>query len=105
MAEVLGDPQFDPHGAPIPSRSGTISRQSGGRLVDMQVGDRLTVVEVTSSNPELLRYLGDMGLYPGTDISIVSSAPFNGPLTLDIGDNRYSLGYDAAKSVLVALQR
>lgn len=103
MAEVLGDPQFDPHGAPIPSRTGTISHQPGGRLVDMQVGDQVVVVEVDDADPELLRYLGEMGLYPGTEVIIVASAPFNGPLTLDVGENRHSLGYEAAKSVLVAL--
>lgn len=105
MAQALGDPQFDPHGAPIPSRTGTVSHQASGRLVDMQAGDKVMVVEVDDANPDLLRYLGDMGLYPGTEVSILACEPFNGPLMLDIGDNQHSLGYEAAKSVLVALLR
>jgi DtxR family Mn-dependent transcriptional regulator len=104
MAAALGDPQFDPHGAPIPSRSGAISQQPGGRLVDMRVGDRLIVVEVDDHDPELLRYLGSMGLYPGTEILLLAYAPFDGPLTLCVGDDQHSLGYQAAKSILVALQ-
>ena len=105
MAAALGDPQFDPHGAPIPSRSGTISHQEMGRLVDMKAGDSLTVVEVDDANPELLRYLGDMGLYPGTEVFLRECAPFSGPLTLDINQEEYRLGYEAAKSVLVTLQK
>ncbi len=104
MAAALGDPQFDPHGAPIPSRTGTMSPQEGGRLVDKQVGDKLIVVEVDDHDPELLRYLGKMGLYPGTKILLVAYAPFNGPLTLAIGDEEYTLGYQAAKSIIVAAQ-
>jgi DtxR family Mn-dependent transcriptional regulator len=104
MAAALGDPQFDPHGAPIPSRTGAISPQLGGRLVDMRAGDRLVVVEVDDHDPELLRYLGSMGLYPGTEIRLLACAPFDGPLTLMIDKVQYNLGYQAAKSIWVALQ-
>ncbi|MBI1876748.1 MAG: metal-dependent transcriptional regulator [Chloroflexi bacterium] len=105
MAAALGDPLFDPHGAPIPSRTGTIDQPPSGRLVDMRAGDRLIVVEVDDDDPALLRYLGDLGLYPGTEIRLLSCAPFDGPLTLSIGENQHNLGYRAAKSVLVALQK
>lgn len=104
MAAALGDPKFDPHGAPIPTRSGKVFHQESGRLVDMKAGDRLIVVEVDDDDPELLRYLGRLGIYPGTELTLVVQAPFEGPLTLDIGDEQHSLGYRAAKSVLVALQ-
>ena len=105
MAAALGDPQFDPHGAPIPSRSGIVSKPNSGRLVDMQVNNELVVVEVDDDDPELLRYLGELGLYPGTRITLIACAPFDGPLTLNIGDNEYNLGYRAAKAILVATER
>jgi DtxR family Mn-dependent transcriptional regulator len=104
MAAALGNPQFDPHGAPIPSRSGAVTQQISGRLVDRQAGERLVIVEVDDQDPELLRYLGNMGLYPGTKILLLAYAPFNGPLTLEIGEDQHSLGYQAAKSILVASQ-
>lgn len=104
MATALGDPQFDPHGAPIPSRSGNVTRPDSGRLVDMAVGDKLVVVEVDDDDPKLLRYLGEMGIYPGTEIQLIGYAPFDGPLTFNIGDSQHNLGYQAAKSILVALQ-
>lgn len=101
MAAVLGDPQFDPHGAPIPSLSGTVARQPGDRLVDIEVGHKLVVVEVDDRDPDLLRYLGEMGIYPGTEIELIDYAPFKGPLTLAVAGNQYSLGYQAAKSIVV----
>ncbi len=104
MAAALGDPAFDPHGAPIPSRTGSVQQPDSGRLVDMQAGDRLVVVEVDDHDPDLLRYLGEMGIYPGTDVELLACAPFDGPLMLQIGEKQYNLGYQAAKSVLVVLQ-
>ncbi|MDM8526972.1 metal-dependent transcriptional regulator [Anaerolineales bacterium HSG24] len=102
MAEALGDPQFDPHGAPIPSRSGKIFRVESETLTDMDAGNTFVVVEVNDEDSELLRYLGTIGLYPGTELLLVECAPFDGPLTLQIGEEQHNLGYQAAKSVLVA---
>lgn len=104
MAAALGNPRFDPHGAPIPSRAGKVFQHESGRLVDMETGTKLLIVEVDDDDPELLRYLGELGLYPGTEIILLARAPFNGPLTLRVDDQQHSLGYQAAKSILVTVQ-
>jgi DtxR family Mn-dependent transcriptional regulator len=104
MAAALGDPQFDPHGAPIPSRTGSVTQHDHGRLVDSQVGDTVIVIEVDDRNPELLRYLGELGIYPGTKIEVVGRAPFDGPLKLNIGTDEHNLGHQAARSIWVALK-
>jgi DtxR family Mn-dependent transcriptional regulator len=104
MAAVLGDPKYDPHGAPIPTRSGKVYPKESGCLVDMKAGDKLIVVEVDDDDPELLRYVGGLGIFPGTELTLLTQAPFEGPLTLKIDGSEFNLGYQAAKSVLVALQ-
>lgn len=101
MAAALGDPQFDPHGAPIPSRSGTVHRQECDRLVDIAAGESVVVVEVDDADADLLRYLGELEIYPGAAIEVQDRAPFNGPLTLLINQKAHTLGYQAARSVLV----
>ncbi len=102
MAAVLGDPQFDPHGAPIPSKNGVVMRQASDNLSDRLDGERLIVVEVDDEDPELLRYLGQIGIYPGTEMVLLARAPFDGPLTLTVNDTEHSLGHQAAQSVRVA---
>jgi DtxR family transcriptional regulator, Mn-dependent transcriptional regulator len=104
MAAVLGDPKFDPHGAPIPSRSGNVYQPESGRLTDMKVGDELVVIEVDDANPELLRYLGTLGIYPGIEFTLLVQAPFDGPLTLNIDQEQRTLGHQAARSIWVALR-
>ena len=105
MAAALGNPQFDPHGAPIPSKAGVIVHPESNRLVEMSMGDRLVVVEVDDDNPELLRHLGKKGLYPGTNIQLLDVAPFEGPLTLKINNEQHSLSYQVAKTILVAVRK
>ena len=102
MAAALGDPQFDPHGAPIPSKAGRVTRQAGDYLVKMDAGTRLVVVEVDDDDPALLRYLGQIGIYPGTELTVITRAPFDGPLTLTIENTEHSLGFQAAQAVRVA---
>jgi DtxR family Mn-dependent transcriptional regulator len=104
MAAALGDPQFDPHGAPIPSKAGVIVQPESDYLVNMAVGDKLVVIEVDDNDPELLRHLGDKGLYPGINLRLSDIAPFEGPLTVDVGGQEHSLSYQVAKTILVAMQ-
>jgi DtxR family Mn-dependent transcriptional regulator len=81
-----------------------VTSKESGRLVDMKTGDKLVVIEVDDKDPELLRYLGEMGIYPGTELHLVDYAPFNGPLTLALDHGQHSLGYQAAKASLVAMK-
>ncbi|MFN2489443.1 MAG: metal-dependent transcriptional regulator [Actinomycetota bacterium] len=101
IAKVLGEPTEDPHGHPIPPRDGDIARSSGVAITDLAVGAAATVAEVSDRDPELLRYLGDMGIYPGVRIRLVAVGPFGGPLTVAVAEGERQLGRDAAFNVLV----
>lgn len=104
MAAALGDPQFDPHGAPIPSRSGDMTQPASIKLADAPVGPRLIVTEVDDQSPALLRHLGEMGLYPGTEIVLLARAPFDGPLTIQVGRAEHNIGRQPAGVVMVAVK-
>ena len=58
-------------------------------LVDLEPGSRTTITRVPDGDPELLRYLGELGLVPGSDAELVSFGPFGGPVTVrtDTGDH------------------
>jgi DtxR family Mn-dependent transcriptional regulator len=98
----LGYPTTDPHGAPIPSRSGEIAPTSRLALAELEPGRCAVVAEVSDHDPELLRYLGGLGLYPRAEVSVVAVAPFNGPVTVRVGGGEHALGREAAGYVWVA---
>lgn len=101
MDALLGHPTTDPHGAPIPSRDGTLTQPARLRLADMQAGQSAAVAEVSDHNPALLRYLGDLGLYPKVHVTVMAVAPFHGPLTIRMGEVEHSIGHEAAQHVYV----
>lgn len=99
--DVLGHPTHDPHGAPIPSPQGVIEVSKGILMTEMEPGQSAVVIEVSDHDPALLRYLGSLNLYPQTPIELVAVAPFDGPLTIRVGDEEQILGREVAGYVSV----
>jgi DtxR family transcriptional regulator, Mn-dependent transcriptional regulator len=99
---ALGFPRSDPHGSPIPAGDGTIPSGERTPMSELEPGSRGVVAEVSDEHAPLLRYLGDVGLYPGTEFEVVEAAPFGGPLTVRVGGVEHALGLDAVREVLVA---
>jgi DtxR family Mn-dependent transcriptional regulator len=104
MASALGDPAFDPHGAPIPTRDGSVDEGRPVALADLAVGERARVVRVSDEDGALLRYLAELALLPGATLTLAARAPFDGPLTLDLERGSVSVGSGVARQVLVEVE-
>jgi DtxR family Mn-dependent transcriptional regulator len=101
MAAALGHPTADPHGAPIPTADGVVDETALRTLADLAVGETVRMVRVSDKNPSLLRYLTTIALEPGAEVTLVARAPFDGPLTLRIGDAESQVGPNLASQLLV----
>lgn len=82
MAAALGDPQYDPHGDPIPTATGDIEETELVSLADAQIGDALELRQVVTQDPARLRYFAEQGLVPGVRVVVTDRQPFNGPTTV-----------------------
>lgn len=105
MAAALGQPRFDPHGSPIPAKSGHIDDRQVCRLAELEVGQSAIIAEVYDENAKLLRYLGELGLYPDESITLVAREPFGGPLKIRIDQDGGSqdVSEEVAKLILVTV--
>ncbi|NTW27934.1 MAG: metal-dependent transcriptional regulator [Coriobacteriia bacterium] len=101
LERFLQNPESCPHGHPIPSADGRVTTVPGLLLSEAESGSRVTVLRVDESNDELLGYLGELGLTPGTSVLVSERAPFNGPLSIDIGGKRIALSCEVAGLVTV----
>jgi DtxR family Mn-dependent transcriptional regulator len=97
MALVLGEPAYDPHGAPIPTRNGDIAAPRLTPLSSVPVGTRTELRLVEDEDPERLRYLTSLGLHVGTQFEVVARQPFEGPVTIHVADHPpVALGFTLA---------
>lgn len=77
IAELLDHPTIDPHGDPIPgSELNTTGEESFTSLTDFDEGDTIRVERVRDQDPEILTYLADRGITPGTRVELIEIAPF-----------------------------
>jgi len=72
MEQALGFPQFDPHGHPIPSRSGTLPEMLDILLTDLPNGQSAVVSRVSDRDQELLRQIDALGIGPGIQLQAVA---------------------------------
>jgi len=96
MAEALGSPRYDPHGAPIPTAAGEIEEAEFITLADARVGTSVVLRQVGDEQPDRLRYLAEQGLTPGARLLIVERQPFNGPTTVRLGMENRVVGRELA---------
>ncbi len=87
MAFALGDPKYDPHGAPIPTREGEIERPAYVPLTEVETGAKVALRQVGDDDSERLRYLKSIGLVPMVEMTVLDKQPFGGPITLRLGTN------------------
>jgi DtxR family Mn-dependent transcriptional regulator len=84
---VLGEPQSDPHGDPIPGRLGELPAQSDLlALADLELGSAAQIYRVRNQTPDLLRHLEVLRLLPNAIVTVLERAPFGGPLRLLVSD-------------------
>ena len=102
LARALGHPKHDPHGDPIPSKSGALAPLRGVALSAVPPGQPRTVTRVSDRHTEKLRYLVSLGILPGVRVTVVDRAPFGGPLTIRVGRKRHAIDPELAQHVHVS---
>src|ERR687898_2796109 len=68
--EMLGRPEVDPHGDPIPSRDGEIIRRELDTLLTCPLNTPVTVTRVTDQDAAFLRFIESHELKPGQSIEV-----------------------------------
>ena len=58
-----------------------------------------SVSRVPDGDPDLLRYLTELGLVPGSDVEVVSQAPFAGPVTVLTGSGAHAISRELADRI------
>jgi DtxR family Mn-dependent transcriptional regulator len=101
LVAVLGDPKTCPHGHPIPPADGSDPPRPGVPLAQVGTGEPAVMYGVTEEVSEILRYLGDIGLRPGAQVTVVEKAPLGGPITIALGGKTHAISLELARMIVV----
>jgi DtxR family Mn-dependent transcriptional regulator len=98
---MLGHPTIDPHGDPIPPKTGRPPEGTSRRLSDVEIGESVVVRRVSDRNGDFLRKLASLELVPGARVSVVGREHGDGSITLELDGRRVSVGDLLARRVYV----
>ncbi len=101
MDTLLGYPTEDPHGAPIPSKTGKVVLTPTLPLAQLQPGKQAIVHRVSDEDPELLSYLTSLGLVPGVLVHMDARAPFGDVYSIRLAGIPHAIGGTIVQNVLV----
>jgi len=102
LAEVLGHPERDPHGAPIPAQDGTLESDGSFPLAAAAVGQRVLIARVDHESAPMLAYLGERGLVPGRPLTVEEVRPLDGVVAFrDEEGTVHALGAPLAGALFV----
>ena len=96
IEKMANYPRRCPHGEPIPTAEGRMPRVVDFPLNEAEPGRDYVVSRVNTHEDKMLEYIEQIDLKPGTCFHLVSSAPFNGPLQLTIGEASQVIGHELA---------
>ncbi len=98
----LGHPDVDPHGAPIPSATGSVARQDFQPLSELEAGEAGVIRRVSDREPEFLTYLKGVGLELNNRVEVIGVDPFGTMHVRLPGGSDAHLAREAAERIHVS---
>lgn len=69
---LLGHPDVDPHGDPIPTKQGQVRHPPGAILLTDAAPGAYRIARISDADPKRLVYFEDRGLLPGEDLHVIT---------------------------------
>jgi DtxR family Mn-dependent transcriptional regulator len=102
--EMLGRPEADPHGDPIPNSEGLVKPQHAQNLLTCPLGTPVTVSRVIDQDKVFLRFIEQNGLKPGEAIEVEERDEASDSVRVrGKNDRRIVIGTRAASKLLVSV--
>ena len=97
---MLGHPTTDPHGHPIPPKTGRMPDEENRRLTEVEPGEVVVVRRVHDRDGGVLRALSLLELVPGVELRVIDRRP-GGPIIVERNGKRVSIERELERAVFV----
>ncbi|MFK8044269.1 MAG: metal-dependent transcriptional regulator [Crocinitomicaceae bacterium] len=103
LSNFLGNPQFDPHGDPIPNNEGVFpSHDSVRKLKDLKVGESGIVHHISLDSKDFLLYLTEHSIKIGSKINCNAKFDFDDSMSVGINNgSEVNLSKKVIKNIIV----
>lgn len=101
LDKFLGNPDFDPHGDPIPDKHGNMKRTEKKLLSELNKNQKGICVGVKETTTEYLQYLDKKKISIGTKITVLGKEFFDGSMVILVGRDQFFISNKIAENLYV----
>ncbi len=101
LDKYLGNPDFDPHGDPIPDMDGNTKLTEKKLLSELKKKQRGVCVGVKETGSEFLQYLDKKNITIGTKINVLGKEFFDGSMIIQVGKDQFFISKKIAENLYV----
>jgi len=101
LDNFLENPDFDPHGDPIPDKDGNIKKTEKKVLSEMNKGQHGILVGVRETSGEFLQYLDKRNIAIGTKIKVLGKEFFDGSMIIQVKREQFFISKKIAENLYI----
>lgn len=103
---LLEFPDYDPHGDPIPSKSGLFPEPKVSQRLDLlEPGRSATVVRVNDYDKEFMSYIASVGITMDSEIKVKNHLKFDNSIVLSLNGKELNISHKIAANIFVQEKR
>ncbi|HUH46014.1 MAG TPA: metal-dependent transcriptional regulator [Arenibacter sp.] len=104
LDRLLGFPEFDPHGDPIPNKNGEFKERDRLLLSDVPIFTTGVCVGVRDSSAIFLKFLDKNNIALGNRLQVMEIEEFDGSLLIDIDGVTMQISHQIASNLYIKIE-
>ena len=101
LDNFLGNPKYDPHGDPIPSKYGEIEKMNQKLLVELKADQKGIITGVKKGTASLLNYLDKEKVKLGDSVKVIEILEFDGTYIVEINKRKLTFSEKICQNLLL----
>jgi DtxR family Mn-dependent transcriptional regulator len=101
LDDLLDNPDFDPHGDPIPDKQGRFKTREKKLLSTMPVSGHGICVGVKDSSSSFLKFLDKPHIELGKRVEVLYKEPYDQSMEIQIGKRRLQISHQIASNLYI----
>ena len=101
---LLDFPKYDPHGDPIPSKSGDFPERDKQLLSELKIGSKGICVGVKDTSATFLKFLDKNEIALGDEVIVLEKEAFDDSLSIKIRDHQLQISNQIAINLYVKVE-